>query len=79
MPQIVKFINESKDIEDLPELTPFCSYNALDRAGKGSKGFCAAFSSKNTTTDKIIENIVKRDDFNILLQYEEIILVSVDL
>lgn len=79
LPQIVKFINESKDIEDLPELTPFCSHNALNRAANGSKGFCAAFSSKTTTTDRIIKNIVKRDDFKILLQYEEVILVSVDL
>lgn len=79
LPQIVKFIDESKDIEDLPDLTPFCSYNALNRAGNGSKGFCAAFSSKTTTTDQIIKNIVKREDFRNLLQYEEIILVSVDL
>ena len=46
---------------------------------KGIKGFSAAFSAKSTGTDKIIKNIVKRKDFQDLLQYEEIILVAVDL
>ena len=79
LPQIVEFIGDGKDIEDLPGLTPFCTLPALQRAANGIKGFSAAFSSKSTGTDKIIENIVKRKDFQDLLQYEEIILVAVDL
>lgn len=79
LPQIVEFIGDRKDIEDLPGLKPFCTLSALQRAAKGIKGFSAAFSAKTTGTDKIIENIVKRRDFQDLLQYEEIILVAVDL
>ena len=79
LPQIVKFIGARKDIEDLPGLKPFCTLSALQRAAKGIKGFSAAFSAKSTGTDEIIEKIVKRKDFQELLQYEEIILVAVDL
>ena len=79
LPQIVEFIGDGKDVEDLPELKPFCTPSALQRAAKGIKGFSAAFSAKSTGTDKIIKNIVKRKDFQDLLQYEEIILVAVDL
>lgn len=79
LPQIVKFIKDRKDIEDLPDLNPFCTSTALQRAADGIKGFAAAFSAKNNSTDKIIENIVKRKDFQQLLQYKEIILVAVNL
>ena len=79
LPQIVEFIRDGKDIEDLPELKPFCTSLALQKAAGGTKGFSAAFSAKITGTDKIVESIVKRTDFQHLLQYEEIILVAVDL
>ncbi|MBS7008782.1 hypothetical protein [Anaerostipes sp.] len=79
LPQIVGFIKNGKDIEDLPELKPFCTLSALQGAADGRKGFSAAFSAKVTSTDKIIKNIKKREDFQFLLQYEEIILVAVDL
>lgn len=79
LPQIVEFIEDGKDVEDLPELEPFCTSLALQRVVDGMKGFSAAFSAKSTDTNKIIENIVKRKDFQNLLQYEEIILVAVDL
>ena len=64
---------------DLPELKPFCTTSALQRAADGRKGFSAAFSAKTTNTDRIIANIKKRPDFQSLLQYEELILVAVDL
>lgn len=79
LPQIVDFIKDGKDVEDLPELKPFCTTSALQRAAVGRKGFSAAFSAKTTSTDKIIANITKRPDFQSLLQYEELILVAVDL
>ena len=79
LPQIVDFIRDGKDVEDLPELKPFCTASALQRAADGRKGFSAAFSAKTTNTDRIIANITKRPDFQSLLQYEELILVAVDL
>lgn len=79
LPQIVDFIKDGKDVEDLPELKSFCTTSALKRAAGGNKGFSAAFSAKTTKTDRIIANITKRLDFQSLLQYEELILVAVDL
>ena len=79
LPQIVDFIRDGKDVEDLPELKPFCTTTALQRAADGRYGFSAAFSAKSTSTDRIIANISKRSDFRSLLQYEELILVAVDL
>ena len=69
----------AKDIEDLPELNTFCSRTSLERVSDGKKGFSAAFSAKNTSTEKIINNITKRGEFQSLLQYEELILVAVNL
>lgn len=79
LPQIVTFIKDKKDIEDLPELEPFCTKSALNRAARGKKGFAAAFSAKTTKTDTIIKNIRSRKEFQYLLKYEEVILVAVDL
>lgn len=77
--QIVEFIDDNKDIEDLPDIKNFCTSSALKRANNGQKGFAAAFSSKNTDTKKIIEQITTNKHFNSLLNYEEIILVAIDL
>lgn len=79
LPQMIRFINEGKDVEDLPELKPFCTSAALHRAYNGSKGFAAAFSAKRTSSDDIIENITKRADYQSLLSYEEVILVAVNI
>lgn len=57
LPQIKKFIKEQKDIQDLPDLKPFCTSVALNRASKGEKGFAAAFSAKSTSSDRLINSI----------------------
>lgn len=79
LPQIINFIRDRKDIEDLPDLKPFCTSQALNRANSGQKGFAAAFSAKSTSSDKLIEIIKTRSDFQSLLTYEEIILVAVNI
>ena len=79
LPQMVDFIKKGKDIEDLPELKPFCSDAALNRAYNGSKGPAAAFSAKSTKSDSIINNIMGRSDFQSLLLFEEVLLVAVNL
>lgn len=79
LPQIVRFIREGKDVEDLPDLKPFCTSNALNRANNGKKGFAAAFSARRTTSDNLIKSIKARSDFKSLLCYEEIILVAVNI
>ena len=77
--QIIEFIEDNKDIEDLPDLKNFCTLEALQRAHKNKKGFSAAFSARSTKTKTIVNNIIKRSEFQDLLQYEEIILVAVNL
>lgn len=52
---------------------------ALNRAYKGQKGFAAAFSARNVSSDKLINKIKSRSDFKSLLCYEEIILVAVNI
>lgn len=79
LPQIVDFITNNKDIEDLPELKPFCSAAALHRAYNGNKGFAAAFSAKSTSSDEIIKNITRRSDYQSLLSFEEVLLVAVNI
>lgn len=79
LPQIVDFINEKKDLEDLPDLKPFCTTSALDKASKGQKGFAAAFSARRTKTQEIIDNIIKRSDFQSLVKHEEVILLAVNI
>lgn len=79
LPQIQSFIENKKDVEDIADLNPFCTDKALQRVIQGKKGFSAAFSAKSTSSDLIIRNIIKRDDFKFLLNYEEIILVAVNL
>ena len=79
LPQIEGFIRDKKDIEDLPDLKPFCPANALNRAYKGQKGFAAAFSARSTSSDDLIDTIKARSDFKSLLCYEEIILVAVNI
>lgn len=79
IPQIKDFITKKKDIEDLPELKPFCTPKALRRANAGNKGFAAAFSAKSTKSEKIISSITAMDEFSFLSQYDELILVAVNL
>lgn len=79
LPQIKQFIDDKKDIEDLPDLKPFCTSKALNRASNGQKGFAAAFSARSTSSDNLIKKIKKRDDFKALLVYEEIILLAVNI
>lgn len=79
LPQIKKFIDDKKDIEDLPDLKPFCTSKSLNRVLNGQKGFAAAFSARRTSSDNLIKKIKKRDDFKALLVYEEIILLAVNI
>lgn len=79
IPQIKVFINDKKDIEDLPELKPFCTPKALRRANSGNKGFAAAFSARSTKSEKIISSITAMEDFSFLSKFDELILVAVNL
>lgn len=77
--QVVRFIDEQKDITDLADLRDFCSSNALSKVLKGKKGFAIAFSAKETETTTLISNIIANKHFKLLLPYDEIIIVAVNI
>lgn len=77
--QVVSFITEKKDLKDLIDLRGFCSAEALTNASKGVKGFAIAFSAKETPSEQLISNISKNADFQEILQYQEIIMVAVNI
>lgn len=77
--QVVNFITERKDLKDIIDLRYFCSAEALTNASKGVKGFAIAFSAKETPSEQLIRNIAQNTDFEEILQYQEIIMVAVNL
>ncbi len=77
--QVVDFIDEKKDLKDLADLHNFIDIKTLNKAANGIKGFAVGFSSKTIATKKLINNIIKNNDFQKLLDYEEIVLVAVNV
>ncbi|MDD3704481.1 MAG: hypothetical protein PHC45_00205 [Clostridiaceae bacterium] len=77
--QVVEFISDGKDKKDIPDLRDFFCEAALRKVMKGTKGFAIGFSAKATASDSLIRNITQNQDYKILLGYEEIILVAVNI
>lgn len=77
--QIVKFIEEGKDIKDILDLEYFCSEPALSAAYQGRKGFAVAFSAKRTASNDIIRHIQENDHYKKLISYQELLLVAVNI
>lgn len=77
--QVVEFISDEKDKKDIPELRDFFCEVALKKVMQGIKGFAVGFSAKTTPSDFLIKNITRNKDYKILLGYEEIILVAVNV
>ncbi|MNW33568.1 hypothetical protein D3C74_105330 [compost metagenome] len=77
--QVVRFVNDRKDIDDVGDLKQFCTPVALQRVIDGNKGFAIAFSAKRTKTPALIKTITKHQNFLDLLCYDEVILIAVNL
>lgn len=77
--QIVEFIQDEKDCEDLVELEKFVSESAMNNFDAGRKGYASAFSSTSIGDSKLISHILKNEKFNELLKYDELLLVAVDI
>lgn len=77
--QIVRFIEEERDIADLVDLRDFCCEDALNNVTTNSKGFVAAFSSKEISTEKLITNIKNNKEFLELQKFQEVICVAVNI
>ncbi|WP_310556857.1 hypothetical protein [Flavobacterium sp.] len=77
--QIVKFEKNKSDLEDLIDFDRFCSEDSLKKFHKSEKGFIAAFSSKNITSDKLIKNMIKNSNFINIKKFNEIICIAVNI
>ncbi len=77
--QIVRFEKEKRDIADINDIEKFCSNKSLNNFTKNKKGFVAGFASKKTPTDKLIDNIKKNTNYNIIKKFDELICVAVNL
>lgn len=79
MKQVADFIKNEQDISDLNDIDKFFSPESLDLAADGQKAYAVAFSSKSTSTKKIIEGIKEHKNYNDLVQHKEIIFVAVNI
>lgn len=77
--QVVEFINDRKDIKDISDLRDFFSPATLEKVSQGTKGFAIGFSAKEISSDTLINNITNNHDYKVLLAYEEIVLVAVNI
>lgn len=77
--QINDFINDKKHIGDICILNGHSNEESLTNLSDDKFGVCSAFSVTNIKTDKLIKNILKNSDFKKCLEYQDIVLVAVDV
>lgn len=76
---IIEFINDKQDLSDMIDIDKFCCDVSRENFSKGIKAFASAFSSKDISTQKLINNIKKNKEFIELKKFSEIICVAVDI
>lgn len=79
MNQVAKFIHTGQDISDINDIDKFFEAKSLDAANNGEKGYSIAFSSKETTSDRIITGIKKHKQYIELSKHKELIFVAVNV
>ena len=78
--QILKFIEDEKDMKDLFEIRDFMpSPTPLDNANNGIKGYVAAFSTNKSDDKEIIPKVTGHKNYAQLSQYHQFIAIAVDL
>lgn len=77
--QIKEFIEEKKHVADASLLDELADDTSLDNLVKNIFGISSAFSSTSIETNKLIENIVKNENFINLLEYKNIVLIAVNM
>lgn len=77
--QVVQFIEEEKDVKDILDLRDFFNQAVLTKVTQGTKGFAIGFSAKTTPSSALINNITQNQYYKVLLTYEEIVLVAVNI
>ena len=77
--QIVRFEKEKQDSSDIIDIDRFCCETSKTNFSKGKKGFIAAFAAKSISTEKLIENIKENEDFKLLVRFQELICIAVNI
>lgn len=77
--KIVEFVDLEQDASDLEDIDKFYCEESLNNHSKGIKGFIAAFASKTTSTELIINGIKANSDFNKLRGFDELICIAVNV
>lgn len=79
MNQVAKFVRTKQDISDINDIDKFFSDKALSAVYNGNKAYSIAFSSKTTSSDKIISGIKKHKQYAELSKHKELIFVAVNV
>lgn len=79
MNQVARFIKEGQDISDLNDIDKFFDEDSLKLANNGEKAYSIAFSSKTTSSNKIVENILKHKQYDNLAKHKEVHFVAVNV
>lgn len=81
--QIQEFIGEKKDSKDIVSITRFIPFERYPQPyanfKNGEKGYMAAFSAREMTDQRLIDNITGLDSFKFLQQYPEVICIAVNV
>lgn len=73
------FIHDNKMQRELRHLRVLASDNAAQNVLSNKLGFAAAFSVHTRNLGRTIENAIKYPSFNILLNYPEVYLITVEI
>lgn len=77
--QIVDFIKNDKDVQEIVDLEDFVSDIAMKNFEDNHKGYAAAFSSHLISNEDLLNNIFKNKGFSYLCNYDELLLLAVDV
>lgn len=77
--QIIRFIAAKKDFMDLNDLQNLSSKKSISNMTKGKRGFAAAFSINAAKPKLIIENALKSNLIDSLLDYPEVYIIGVEI
>lgn len=75
--QINEFIQDEKDIQELPDIRRFVTEAAIKNASIGRKAYSAAFSIITDDVSKIMRNAVNSIHMKTLFSYEAVYLIGV--
>ena len=77
--QISRFIDLKKDKMELVDLKNFTSKESINNALVDKKAFVAAFSINSNNPQSIIENALKSENIDSLLNYDELYIIGIKI